>query len=158
MRTPSRRRSAGRKRTGAAAGRGEGLTHRPEADNLIGIFAALNDETKEAVLERFGGGQFSAFKTALADLAIEKLAQIRTEMLRLAGDPAFIDSVLAQGAEKARAIPGRTWTRPRTSSASCANGNGDKNVNSTCPFARNRDTDRTAPNPAFLGPIERRRR
>ena len=105
MRTPSRRRSAGQKPTREPLpGDVGGLTHRPEADNLIGIFAALNDETKEAVLERFGGGQFSAFKTALADLAIEKLAPIRAEMLRLAGDPAFIDSVLAQGAEKARAI------------------------------------------------------
>ena len=82
----------------------EGLAHRPEADNLVGIFAALNDETKQDVLNRFGGGQFSAFKTALADLAIERLAPIRAEMLRLAGDPAFTDAVLAQGAEKARAI------------------------------------------------------
>ena len=82
----------------------EGLAQRPEADNLVGIFAALSDETKADVLKRFGGGQFSAFKTALADLAIEKLAPIRAEMLRLAGDPAFVDAVLAEGAEKARAI------------------------------------------------------
>ena len=80
----------------------EGLARRPEADNLVGIFAALNDETKEDVLKRFGGSQFSAFKTALADLAIEKLAPIRAEMLRLAADPAFTDAVLAEGAEKAR--------------------------------------------------------
>jgi tryptophanyl-tRNA synthetase len=64
----------------------------------------LNDETKADVLKRFGGGQFSAFKTALADLTIDKLAPIRAEMLRLAADPAHTDSVLADGAEKARAI------------------------------------------------------
>jgi len=82
----------------------EGLARRPEADNLIGIFAALNDETKADVLKRFGGSQFSAFKTALADLTIDKFAPIRAEMLRLAADPAHTDAVLADGAEKARAI------------------------------------------------------
>ena len=56
------------------------------------------------MLKRFGGGQFSAFKTALADLTIDKLAPIRAEMLRLAADPGFTDKVLAEGAEKARAI------------------------------------------------------
>jgi tryptophanyl-tRNA synthetase len=82
----------------------EGLAGRPEADNLVGIFAALTDETKTEVLKRFAGGQFSAFKTALADVTIEKLGPIRREMLRLADDPGFVDSVLAEGAEKARAI------------------------------------------------------
>src|SRR5450631_4406005 len=81
-----------------------GLAGRPEADNLVGIFAALNDETKADVLKRFDGSQFSAFKTALADLTIEKFAPIRAEMLRLAADPAHTDAVLADGAEKARAI------------------------------------------------------
>ena len=56
------------------------------------------------MLERFGGGQFSAFKAALADLAIVKLAPIRAEMLRLADDPAYTDKVLGEGAEKARVI------------------------------------------------------
>src|SRR6185437_14334397 len=82
----------------------EGLARRPEADNLVGIFAALNDETKPDVLRRFGGAQFSVFKTALADLAVAKLAPIRAEMQRLAADPAHTDKVLADGAEKARAI------------------------------------------------------
>jgi tryptophanyl-tRNA synthetase len=82
----------------------EGLARRPEADNLVGIFAALSDETKADVLKRFGGGQFSAFKNALADLAIEKLAPIRAEILRLSGDQAYTDAVLATGAEKARVI------------------------------------------------------
>jgi tryptophanyl-tRNA synthetase len=82
----------------------EGLARRPEADNLVGIFAALNDETKADVVKRFGGSQFSAFKTALADLTIDKFAPIRAEMLRLAADPAHTDAVLADGAERARAI------------------------------------------------------
>jgi tryptophanyl-tRNA synthetase len=81
-----------------------GLNGRPEADNLVGIFAALNDETKGDVLREFGGGQFSAFKTALADLTIAKLAPIRSEILRFKADPAEIDKVLTQGADRARAI------------------------------------------------------
>jgi tryptophanyl-tRNA synthetase len=56
------------------------------------------------VLKRFGGAQFSAFKTALADLTIDKLAPIRGEMRRLADDPTHTDKVLAEGAAKARAI------------------------------------------------------
>jgi tryptophanyl-tRNA synthetase len=81
-----------------------GLGGRPEADNLVGIFAALNDETKEDVLGRFGGGQFSAFKNALADLTIAKLAPIRSEILRLNADPDHVDAILADGATRARAI------------------------------------------------------
>ena len=72
------------------------------------------------MLKRFGGGQFSAFKSALADVTIEKLAPIRAEMLRLSADPAYVDSVLAEGAEKARVDrAGRIWMRSRTFSASC---------------------------------------
>jgi tryptophanyl-tRNA synthetase len=82
----------------------EGLSGRPEADNLVGIFAALTDETKEGVLKRFGGSQFSSFKTALADATIEKLAPIRAEILRLNSDSAYVDSILANGAAKARTI------------------------------------------------------
>ena len=82
----------------------EGLAGRPEADNLVGIFAALGDETKADVLRRFGGGQFSQFKNALADLAVAKLSPIRAEILRLNADPGHVDSVLAEGAGKARAI------------------------------------------------------
>ena len=81
-----------------------GLASRPEADNLVGIYAALSDAPKAAVLRDFGGGQFSAFKTALADLAVAKLAPIGAEMARLNGDNSYIDAVLADGAERARAI------------------------------------------------------
>jgi tryptophanyl-tRNA synthetase len=82
----------------------EGLAGRPEADNLVGIFAALADETKADVLRRFAGGQFSRFKNALADLAVAVLTPIRSEILRLNADPAFVDAVLAEGARKARLI------------------------------------------------------
>ncbi len=82
----------------------EGLKQRPEAENLIGIFAALNGETKEDVLKTFGGGNFSAFKSALVDLAVAKLGPIGAEMKRLKDDPVFIDGVLVDGAARARAI------------------------------------------------------
>ena len=81
-----------------------GLARRLEAENLVGIFAALGDETKADVLRRFGGGQFSTFKHALADLTVAKLAPIRAEILKLNADPAHVDKVLADGAERARAI------------------------------------------------------
>ena len=70
----------------------EGLKARPEADNLVGIYAALAGESREAVLRDHGGAQFSAFKPALADLAVEKLAPIAGEMRRLLADPGHIDA------------------------------------------------------------------
>ncbi|AWN47967.1 tryptophan--tRNA ligase [Methylobacterium terrae] len=81
-----------------------GLEKRPEADNLVGIFAALNDATREDVLRDYGGAQFSAFKGALVDLAVAKLGPIGAEMQRLVADPGHIDSVLADGAARAEAI------------------------------------------------------
>jgi tryptophanyl-tRNA synthetase len=84
----------------------EGLSGRPEAENLIGIYAALNDSTTEAVLQQFGGAQFSAFKQQLVDLAVAKLGPIGAEMRRLEQDPAYIDSVLRDGSQRARAIAG----------------------------------------------------
>ena len=81
-----------------------GLAGRPEADNLTGIYAALVGKTQEAVLAEFGGGQFSKFKAALADVAVEKLAPITGEMNRLMADPVEIDQLLADGADRARAI------------------------------------------------------
>jgi len=82
----------------------EGLEGRPEADNLTGIYAALAGTTQEETLRQFGGGQFSAFKKALAEVAVAKLAPITSEMSRLSADPAEIDRILADGAERARAI------------------------------------------------------
>jgi tryptophanyl-tRNA synthetase len=85
-----------------------GLAARAEADNLVGIYAALADASKQAVLAQFGGGPFSAFKAALADLAVAKLGPIGAEMKRLVADPAYIDSVLAEGAGRAQAIAADT--------------------------------------------------
>jgi len=62
----------------------------------------------EAVLREFGGSQFSTFKNALADLAVEKLGPIGAEMKRISADAAYIDSVLAEGAERAHVIADET--------------------------------------------------
>jgi tryptophanyl-tRNA synthetase len=85
-----------------------GLEPRPEADNLVGIYAALADKPKSEVLREFGGGQFSAFKSALVDVSVAKLGPIGAEMKRLVQDPAYIDSVLADGSDRARAIASET--------------------------------------------------
>ena len=85
-----------------------GLAGRPEADNLVGIFAALRSITRDEVLKDFGGAQFSSFKPALVDLAVETLAPIGAEMKRLVADPAYIDGVLADGAGRAEAIAAPT--------------------------------------------------
>lgn len=82
----------------------EGLKDRPEADNLVTIYAALSDQTREAVLAEVGGSQFSAFKTRLADQAVAVLGPIAAEMQRLLADESYIDSVLADGAVRAQAI------------------------------------------------------
>src|SRR5690606_31570236 len=82
----------------------EGLKGRPEAENLVGIYAALSERTREDVISEFGGQQFSTFKPALADLAVERLAPIAAEMRKLEADPAYIDSVLRDGGERAGAI------------------------------------------------------
>jgi tryptophanyl-tRNA synthetase len=85
-----------------------GLAGRPEADNLVGIYAALADESKDAVLAQFGGGQFSAFKNALVDLAVAKLGPIGAEMKRIQADQAYVDAVLKDGGERARALAAKT--------------------------------------------------
>jgi tryptophanyl-tRNA synthetase len=77
---------------------------RPEADNLVNIYAALSDTPRERVIADFGGKQFSEFKNALADLAVAKLTPIAAEMRRLLADPAEIDRILVSGAAKAREI------------------------------------------------------
>ncbi len=82
----------------------DGLKDRPEAENLVGIYAALAGMTKADVLKEYGGAQFSAFKPALSDLAVARLAPISTEMTRLKSDPAHIDGILADGAARAEAI------------------------------------------------------
>src|SRR6202140_731344 len=78
----------------------EALAKRPEAENLVGIFAALADKPKTDVLAEYGGAQFSRFKDALTELAVEKLGPIGAEMKRLVQDPKHIDSILAAGAAR----------------------------------------------------------
>jgi tryptophanyl-tRNA synthetase len=77
---------------------------RPDADNLLGIYAALADREKDAVIAEFAGKQFSEFKSALTELAVAKLGPIGSEMQRLMKDPGHVDAVLRDGAQKARAI------------------------------------------------------
>jgi tryptophanyl-tRNA synthetase len=81
-----------------------GLKTRPEADNLVGIYAALAGKAKAAVLEEHGGAQFSTFKKALAEVAVSRVGPVNAEMQRLLADPAEIDRILAAGARRARAI------------------------------------------------------
>ena len=88
----------------------EELETRPEADNLVGIYAALVGVSKDYAFDVFAksGGDsdnyFSYFKKALAEVAVEKLSPITSEMNRLIKDPAEIDRMLADGARRARAI------------------------------------------------------
>ena len=82
----------------------EGLKDRPEARNLVNIYAALSGQTVEQVVAEYAGAQFGMFKPKLADLAVAKLSPITTEMNRLMKDPAEIDRILGKGADRAEAI------------------------------------------------------
>jgi tryptophanyl-tRNA synthetase len=82
----------------------DALADRPEAGNLLGIYAALADEPLAQIIAQFAGQQFSALKEALAEQAIAKIAPIGDEMRRLNNDPATIDAILADGAARARAL------------------------------------------------------
>ncbi|BCH20474.1 tryptophan--tRNA ligase [Mesorhizobium sp. L-8-10] len=91
----------------------EGLKERPEAENLVGIYAALADMTREKVISEFGGQQFSVFKPALAELAVERLAPIAGEMRRISADPAYVDGVLRDGAARAGVLAEATMKTVR---------------------------------------------
>ncbi|MBV8165782.1 MAG: tryptophan--tRNA ligase [Alphaproteobacteria bacterium] len=82
----------------------KGLEKRPEADNLLGIYAALTDKSLEQAVQEFAGKQWSAFKEALAETAVGVLGAVGTEMTRLIADPGYVDGVLRRGAERADAI------------------------------------------------------
>lgn len=86
----------------------EGLKGRPEADNLVAIYAALSDMSKEDVLKAHGGKQFGAFKPVLAEIATQVLAPINEEMRRLNDNPDHLDAILADGAARARMIAAQT--------------------------------------------------
>jgi tryptophanyl-tRNA synthetase len=91
----------------------KGLESRPEADNLVGIYAALAGRAKSDVLGEFGGGQFSSFKNSLVELCVAKLSPIASEMKRLVADPGYVDSILVDGADRARAIADETMKLTR---------------------------------------------
>ncbi|WP_027052656.1 tryptophan--tRNA ligase [Mesorhizobium erdmanii] len=91
----------------------DGLESRPEAENLVGIYAGLAEISKVDVLKEFGGQQFSVFKPALADLAVEKLAPIAGEMRRIEGDRAYVDAVLKDGGERAGVLAETTMKTVR---------------------------------------------
>jgi tryptophanyl-tRNA synthetase len=91
----------------------DGLQGRPEAENLVAIYAALADKSKADVLAEFGGQQFSVFKPALVDLAIHVLAPITGEMRRLMDDTSHIDAILRKGGERARARAEVTMSQVR---------------------------------------------
>src|SRR3569833_3249754 len=82
----------------------DGLKERPEAENLLNIFAALSEQSLDATIAQFAGQQFSGFKTALAELTVAMLAPINAEMNRLLADPGEIDAILKKGADAASAI------------------------------------------------------
>ena len=82
----------------------KGFEGRAEAENLMGIYAGLSDMSLDEVCEKFGGGQFSTFKTELADLAVDVLDPIQSRMRELLDDQAQIDAVLRDGAERARVM------------------------------------------------------
>ncbi len=82
----------------------EGLAERPDARNLVNIYAALADISPQAVLDQHAGNLFGQFKVALADVAVDRLSPISAEMSRLMDDPAEIDRILGRGAERAREI------------------------------------------------------
>ena len=77
---------------------------RAEADNLVGIYAALSDKTKADVIAEFGGKGWGTFKPALAELAVTVLAPMANEMRRLIDDTTAIDAVLRDGAERGSVI------------------------------------------------------
>jgi tryptophanyl-tRNA synthetase len=77
---------------------------RPSVANLLTIYAALSDSTPQKVAEQFSGKQTSEFKSALADLAVEKLAPITARMRELMADTATLDAILKRGAEAANEI------------------------------------------------------
>ena len=79
----------------------DGLADRAEADNLVTIYAALTNSTRDSVCTQFAGAEFSAFKEALTEVAVETLAPITMEMRRLMDDPGYVDGVLQAGAERA---------------------------------------------------------
>ena len=81
-----------------------GLSNRPEAENLLGIYSSLSDQTMTQTINEFSGKNFSEFKEKLASLVVDKITPISLEINKLLKDEKFIDKVLNEGAEKANEI------------------------------------------------------
>jgi len=92
----------------------DGLEGRPEAKNLVGIYAAVTGESVEQVLGRFAGQGFGSFKPALADALVETISPIRKRLDDLRRDPAELDRILAQGAARAREIGAPVLAKARS--------------------------------------------
>lgn len=80
------------------------LQERPGVSNLVAIYAAMSGKSHEAVCKQFEGKQTAEFKASLGELVVEELAPIQKRMSQLEGDPGYVESVLEEGARKARAI------------------------------------------------------
>jgi tryptophanyl-tRNA synthetase len=91
----------------------DGLKGRPEVENLVGIYAAMSDKTPAEVLAEFGGKGFGVFKPALAELLASKLAPMAADMRRYLAEPAALDVILRDGAERASAIAAQTMAEVR---------------------------------------------
>jgi tryptophanyl-tRNA synthetase len=91
----------------------EGLEQRPEAKNLVGIYAAVTDQSVDATLARFAGQGFGAFKPALADVLVELIGPIRARLDELRRDPTELDRILARGAEQAAELAAPVLARAK---------------------------------------------
>ena len=82
----------------------KGLSERPEAENLLGIYSSLSNQTLANTINEFAGKNFSEFKQKLSELVVEKISPITSEIIKLKKDNKFIDKILQDGAEKADKI------------------------------------------------------
>ena len=83
------------------------LKDRPEAENLLGIYSSISDQTLEKTLDQFGGKNFSELKNQLAEILSNKISPISNEIKKLINDQEYLDKVLSQGASKAEEIAGK---------------------------------------------------
>ena len=80
------------------------LEERPEAQNLLGIYASLSSSTLDSSVEKFAGNNFSDFKQELSELLVNKIMPISEEIKKLLQDQSYLDSILLEGVEKANKI------------------------------------------------------
>ena len=83
------------------------LKDRPEAENLLGIYSSISDQTLEKTLDQFGGKNFSELKNQLAEILSNKIYPISNEIKKLINDKQYLDKILSDGADKAEQIAGK---------------------------------------------------